>query len=251
VDESLLIKSDIVEFISANRLLAKVEGYSELYVTMRFDFDCYLLNLAEGAGTKLELGVRFSKINVTQNKIMMDDDREVEYSVLIGAYGVNSQVAKVLFGSSFNESTIGFGLEIEVPRADILSQSDNVEIDFAAARWGYRWTFPKKKTFTMGVGGIHSRNTDMRSHLARYAAHKALGLSDYKVRGQYIPFGDFRRTPGRGNILLCGDAAGFVDPITGEGIAYAMQTGHAAARAAVAATRKRVPHHAYDYYLVA
>ena len=46
-----------------------------------------------------------------------------------------------------------------------------------------------------------------------------------KIKGHFIPFGDFRRSPGKGNILLCGDAAGLVEPITGEGIAFAMLSG--------------------------
>ncbi len=46
-----------------------------------------------------------------------------------------------------------------------------------------------------------------------------------------MPFGDYRATPGRDRILLCGDAAGLVDPITGEGIAYALQSGLLAAEA--------------------
>lgn len=38
------------------------------------------------------------------------------FSYLIGADGVNSQVAKQIFGKSFNADTIGFGLEVEVAR---------------------------------------------------------------------------------------------------------------------------------------
>lgn len=248
-DDNLLLRSDVIEFFSANRPLARVDGYSSVYFTMRFDFDNYLLQLAKQAGAELRLGVRVSDLDLASSRIRLDKGGEISYGVLIGADGVNSTVAKMLFGSSFNERTIGFGLEVEVPRDHLPEQANSVEIDFAAARWGYGWVFPKKKTFTVGVGGIHRRNPDMKRLLAEYVSHKQIRVSDYKVKGQYIPFGDFRKAPGKASVLLCGDAAGVVDPITGEGIAYAMQTGQAAAEAAIAATREHAPNRAYERYL--
>jgi flavin-dependent dehydrogenase len=106
-----------------------------------------------------------------------------------------------------------------------------VEIDFGMVEWGYGWVFPKRRSITVGVGGLHLRNPAMREALNRYLAAKGLDPAAYRQKGQYIPFGDFRARPGAGRVLLCGDAAGLVDSITGEGIAYAMQTGAAAARA--------------------
>ena len=56
-----------------------------------------------------------------------------------------------------------------------------------------------------------------------------------RIKGHHLPFGDYRKIPGRGDILLCGDAAGLVEPITGEGIAFAMQSGLYAAEAIIEA----------------
>lgn len=49
-------------------------------------------------------------------------------------------------------------------------------------------------------------------------------------------------------MLLAGDAAGYVDPITGEGIAYAMQSGQAAAQAARQAILQGHPEQALRHY---
>src|SRR5262249_35801153 len=119
-----------------------------------------------------------------------------------------------------------------------------------AAHWGYGWVFPKQQSFTIGVGGIHDRNPDLRGELASYLSEKGINLAEVKVKGQYIPFGDYRVRPGCRNVLLCGDAAGVVDPITGEGIAYAMQTGQLAAQAIIAARRHDNSAQALDLYLV-
>jgi flavin-dependent dehydrogenase len=55
------------------------------------------------------------------------------------------------------------------------------------------------------------------------------------VKGHFIPIGDPHFIPGEANVLLCGDAAGAVDPLSGEGLDFAMQTGGAAGAAVAAA----------------
>ncbi len=57
------------------------------------------------------------------------------------------------------------------------------------------------------------------------------GCANAKVKGAFLPLGDFRRDPTFGNVLFVGDAAGLVDPMTGEGIAYALESGALAAQA--------------------
>ncbi len=167
---------------------------------------------------------------------------------MIGADGVSSLVARALFGRAFDPARIGFGLEVEVPRGDLPAWDDAIEIDFAAATWGYGWVFPKAASLTIGVGGVHGRNPDMRARLFAYLAQKGLDPTRYRVKGQFLPFGDPRPAPGRGRVLLAGDAAGFVDPITGEGIGYAMESGAAAARAVAEAAAAGAPNSAFPRY---
>ena len=73
-------------------------------------------------------------------------------------------------------------------------------------------------------------------------------MESFHVKGQYVPFGDFHTTPGRSCALLAGDAAGFVDPITGEGIAYAMQSGQTAAKSVIEAMSLNAPSCAVAIY---
>jgi len=229
-DSNIFNSSREIYFFADGKELAsqRADEDTQLFFTMRLDFDAYLLELARRAGATLKLGHAISKLEIESGTIALQSGEEIAFNFLIGADGVNSFVAKTLFGASFNPSKIGFGLEVEVPRDLLPQQSERVEIDFGAARWGYGWVFPKQRSFTIGVGGIHRLNLDLRDRLDRYLRHKGLASKDFKVKGQYIPFGDFRKAPGAKNVLLCGDAAGTADPITGEGIAYAMQSGAAA-----------------------
>jgi flavin-dependent dehydrogenase len=68
------------------------------------------------------------------------------------------------------------------------------------------------------------------------------------LKGHFLPFGHFKANPGRGATLLAGDAAGLVDPITGEGIAYAIKSGHLAAEAAARAIAIGRPETAFQGY---
>lgn len=246
--DDLFCSSEKISFYSDGKFLAPQNGHSRLFFTMRFDFDNYLLNLAKQAGASLRLGEALAEIDLDHQIVRTQSGEEISFDFLIGADGVNSLVAKKVFGKSFDPDTIGFGLEVEVPRDRLPQQSERVEIDFGAARWGYGWVFPKLKTFTIGVGGIHRLNPDLRSRLDRFLQHKGLDAAEFKVKGQYIPFGDFRKIPGAGNVLLSGDAAGTVDPITGEGIAYAMQSGAAAGRAITRALSNTVGDSALTLY---
>jgi len=142
--------------------------------------------------------------------------------------GIKSVVARTLFGDSFNQKTVGFGLEVDVAFDEVPNFPQNPEIHFGAARWGYGWVFPKKGCATIGIGGLYCKNPDLMSgfqdFLLQRCGHKPSG----RIKGHFLPFGDYRAQPGENNILLVGDAAGLVDSITGEGIAFAMQSGEAA-----------------------
>ena len=245
---SLLNDSDSIAFYSAGRFLASVDGYKKLYFCMRYDFDASLIERCRDAGVELRCGESAAAIDLEENVLTLTGGEQLGFDVLIGADGVNSQVAKQLFGESFNQNTIGFGLEVEVPRHLLPEQPDIVEIDFAAAHWGYGWVFPKKTTFTIGVGGIKDRNPDMKGQLNEYLRYKNIADHGLKVKGQFIPFGDFKKQPGRAQVVLVGDAAGMVDPITGEGIAFALETGLVAAQAAHSAIASKKPDSAFDIY---
>jgi geranylgeranyl reductase family protein len=249
VPAELALTCDRMAFFQARTPLSRMDG--RLTLTLRRTFDAHLVGMAQAAGSKTLLADGVEAIDIAARTVRLKSGRELRYDYLVGCDGVSSGVAKALFGQAFDRATIGFGLEVEVPRADMPGQAEEVEIDFGAARWGYGWVFPKAETFTIGVGGMHSRNPDLKARLAAYLASKGLEAERYKVKGQYLPWGDKRPTPGRGRVLLCGDAAGFVDPITGEGIGYALDSGAAAGAAIARAVAAGRPDEALAQYLAA
>lgn len=243
VTQDMFITSDHMRFLAKGEVLADIKDAPPVHLTMRRDFDAMLHAHALSKGAVPYLGNPVTEIG--DHQITLRNGETLQFRALIGADGVNSYVARHLFGRPFDPDTIGFGLEIETPLAP--SRDNAVEVDFDAATWGYGWSFPKRKTATIGVGGVHSRNDNMKGHMAAY-----VDLTDsdtaLKYKGHYLPFGDFKKVPGRGHILLAGDAAGLVDPITGEGIALAMESGSHAANAIHKALANKQPDAALTHY---
>ena len=144
--------------------------------------------------------------------------------------------------------TRGFALEATVPFEALPSElpagdaPHDLVFDFAPIAGGYGWLFPKGDHVNVGVGGFvpvngapHSDGmmfeSVTRELLENYTRQK-LGVELNEVRahvsGQHLGLGGHSYIP-RGRVLLAGDAAGLVDPLTGEGIYSAIKSGQAAA----------------------
>ena len=249
LDTELIETRSRFTFFMDGDLLADMKDAPPAHLTMRWDFDHDLYQKAIAAGAQDFTGRRIETMDLSANRITLSDGQVLGFSCVIGADGVRSQVAEALFGKSFDRSKIGFALEIE-GQSDPLDADTPIRVDFAAASWGYGWSFPKRLSTTIGVGGLQSENPDMKHRLSEYLDLLDV-RSDAKVKGHFLPFGGFRNRPGRDNVLLVGDAAGFVDPITGEGIGYAIQSGAMAGRAAADAVSRSSPNTAFSGYLIA
>lgn len=239
-----------VNFYFQKRLLNSVRDYQDIAFTHRNEFDEYLIRRAQAAGAVLLLGSALTSIETKQRQVQLANGNTISYKVLIGCDGVYSVVAKALFGKSFDRDKTCFALEMELPQSVINPPIDIPEISFGYINWGYGWIFPKQGTLTVGLAGLYKKNQDIKAAFERYLISKFGYVPDVKMQGHFLPFGKYRKQPGEWNIMLCGDAAGLVDPITGEGIAYAMQSGNLAAKAACKALKYNSPELAYRYYLL-
>lgn len=236
-------------FYRKDRLLNSIRDYRDLYFTRRYNFDNYLLGLARKANAVLLLGNDVRHVDIKDRTVTMGDGTSLFYRYLIGADGVNSRVGRMLFRRSFDKSTLAYGLEMEVPVTESIGRIVDPEIYFDVVKWGYGWVFPKRETLTIGVGALHGKAPDIRRRFAEFAEMRFGDLPKAEPRGHYIPFGNYRKQPGRDNVLLCGDAAGLADPITGEGIAFAMQSGYYAALSVIEDLKKKGSRGALGSYM--
>lgn len=225
-------KADRVHLHAAGVEIARLTDMPPIAYTMREELDAALLAQALAAGAEDLTGQRIAHLDLSARTISTVAGRTLVAGVILGADGVHSLVARTLFGRAHDPDRIGFALEAEVPLPD---GDVTPLLDVTAADWGYAWAFPKHGSLTLGIGGRHSRNPDLKATFEAWLVARGHDPARLRIRGHHLPFGDPRPPPGLGAVLLAGDAAGFVDPITGEGIAWAVKSGTLAANSAAEA----------------
>ncbi len=103
-----------------------------------------------------------------------------------------------------------------------------LDIHLGVARGGYGWVFPHEGYFAVGVGGLASHLSRPRQTMERFLQHCGF-TGGHDLQRHLVPAGGVRRRVQSSRVLLAGDAAGFVDPLCGEGIPYAVRSGQLAA----------------------
>ncbi|PID56691.1 geranylgeranyl reductase [candidate division KSB3 bacterium] len=229
-------------------LLNSLSDCPPLYFSSRRVLDHFLLGLAEKQGAESLQACAVRAVDRSGKQVYLESGRTLQADFIIGADGVLSRVARSLHGSLLDKRTLGIALEIEIPRGMFARELRVPEIYFGVVRWGYGWVFPKAETLTIGLGGVMSRNASMKALFRDFLSQLLGDIPDVRIRGHYLPFQRYRKTPGTRSILLTGDAAGLVDPLTGEGIAFAMQSGRFAAEAILQAAERLEPSQACRYY---
>src|SRR5438094_20946 len=105
-------------------------------------------------------------------------------------------------------------------------------IELAILAGGYGWIFPKGDHVNVGVGGWASEGPLVRSRLRELCTVYGIDPDDVtELRGHRLPLRRPTTKLGRGRALLVGDAAGLVDPVSGDGIYEAFVSARLAAEA--------------------
>jgi geranylgeranyl reductase family protein len=221
----------VIETRSEPHILVR-SGKTICAMTVREELDAYCLNKT------IEAGARFQKIGRIE-RIGQDADGVSLFSVegqwrsrfLIGADGVNSQVRRLTQKAAWFHR--GFAIEANLSRNAI---RDDLVFDFAPVPRGYGWVFPRRDHVNIGLYSAEHTCSFDKGRLAGYiAARYGRDAAAENFIGQYLGFGAGEHVPLPGRILLVGDAGGFADPLTGEGIYGAITSGQAAASAISAA----------------
>lgn len=219
---------------------------------IRNKFDDELVQLAVNSGADFIGGKAVEDIEISEEKakLILDDNKEVNSELVIGADGVWSIVAKKsgLIPQTGRKIAICVFQEYKVGEETIDQFFDEKKMCHLHSKFqgvfGYGWVFPKKQHLNIGIGNISS---DMaysktkinlshayREYLKILKKNKIIPefLEAGKFKGGALNISPFEKTYSN-RVLLCGDAAGFINPLTGEGIYYAMSSGEIAAKVAL------------------
>ena len=131
----------------------------------------------------------------------------------------------------------GVALEANVPYG-VVSEDEYrglLCLELANVPGGYGWVFPKGDHVNVGVGGWEREGPRLREHLARFCREYGIPESSLEdVRGHRLPLIHPRARVAKGRVALLGDAAGLVDPLSGDGIYEAFLSAKLATEAVLA-----------------
>jgi geranylgeranyl reductase family protein len=202
------------------------------YVVPRAVLDARLVAAAEAAGAELRCGRAVRRLEQRDGEVVVDGDLAVR--VVIGADGANSTVRRLLGAPANPDRALAIAVRGYAPAPP--GRPEQL-IAWVAEGWpAYVWSFPTGTgVANVGYGLLRSRFSGGRAELHR-RLHDLLpeaAPDPDSLRAHHLPFSSFRPPPGAGRVLLAGDAASLVNPLSGEGIYYALASGRLAARAAL------------------
>ena len=205
------------------------------YMTQRRFLDAFLVEKAQEAGVEFVNNERVRHVERLPDGeyTVHTADRTLRCRVVIGADGANGVVAGTLGFDLPTESAVALEANIAFHEGVPPWIERRVALSLAALPGGYGWIFPKGNHVNVGVGGwSHVAGPRLRSALNSLCHNYGFtpeSMTD--LRGHHLPM----QRPGApvttGGAALVGDAAGLIDPLSGEGIHSAFLSGVAIAPA--------------------
>ena len=181
-------------------------------MTQRRRLDHFLLEQAAAAGADVRDGVKVADVRPDGLTV---DGEEIRAQLVLGADGCNGTSARAL--GLADEVLHGVALEANFPYEPRFARTMVLEI--GAIRGGYGWIFPKADHVNVGVGGDESEGPRLRDELRNLC--RAYGIDPEAasgLRGYRLPLRRPESRLARGSAAVIGDAAGLVDPFSGDGM---------------------------------
>jgi geranylgeranyl reductase family protein len=222
-----------VEFRVGHRAAVKDAGEPLILMTQRRRLDLHLAEQAAARGADFRDGVKIASL----------DDIQADFTLV--AAGANGGLARELAPGV--EYGVAFEGNAPYPHERYRGRA---VLEFGAVPGGYGWVFAKGDHVNVGVGGWESEGPRLRAHLARLCAEHGIEAESLTaVRGHRLPMRRTLAGLASGRVAAIGDAAGLVDPLTGDGMYEALLSARLAAEAVLAGDladypRRLAEHHA-------
>jgi len=205
-----------------------------VYMTQRRRLDHHLVEQAVAAGAEFRDGVKVDDVHVDEHGARVTvEGVPLEAAVLVGADGVNGTTRRTL--GLGGEYVLGVAFEGNVSKEIVGDRFDGLaEFELGTIPGGYAWIFPKGDHVNVGVGGWERVGPTLRDHLGILCrAHGIAEESVSDLRGHRLPLRRSGSVAARGRALLVGDAAGLVDPLSGDGMYEAFASSRLASESIV------------------
>ena len=216
-----------------------------MYCTMRGDLDNFLLQKAINAGSIVRMGEQLTSFLQDASGVTVTTKTKSYHTrLLIGAEGSSGVIARTSGLRDNVEMGLAWEAEVTASQEDIIRFSETVFLDWGTLPGGYAWVFPKRDHFSIGVGGPASLSKTMMTYYDSFVKSISREKDDPSGNGIClletlskaswpIPVRTRKGLFHHGCVLITGDEAGLGDPLTGEGIYYAVRSGKMAAESCV------------------
>ncbi|MEU8888557.1 geranylgeranyl reductase family protein [Streptomyces sp. NPDC048442] len=207
----------------------------------RSEFDQALVETATKAGAVLRTGATVARVEqhgaaVPDRRtaaVVLSDGETVLARAVVGADGSASRIGAHV-GVEMDQVDLGLEAEIPVPKTVAEDWAGRVLIDWGPIPGSYGWVFPKGDTLTVGVIAAKGEGAATKQYLTDFIARLGLAGFEPSVSSGHLTRCRAAGSPlSRGRVLVCGDAAGLLEPWTREGISFALRSGRLAGEWAV------------------
>jgi len=245
-----LVDRIVLESPSGDRV--EIDSLGPLYAMIRrIEFDNALLDHCKRGGIEVREDVTVARVEVEADGVVLTSTAGETFAadLVIGADGVNSTVAvHTGLRGSWKPSQLGMDGTEEGPQPALSVRQDTVYIYYSTGGYGY--VFPKAHHVNFGLGYLldhHKRQASEKPYdehlhfLERLNESGVVTGSSNKenFHAYIIPLAGPLKNVSAHRVLLAGDAGGFVNGFTAEGIYYAMVSGEHAGKSALEAVRRR------------
>jgi flavin-dependent dehydrogenase len=212
------------ELISSRGQRARLELGHPIVIYSRAVLNGLLLDRAAAAGCEA-IRSRVTRVDTESARVRLtaaSGERDFDFVVL--AAGARNQLLPQT--TPLRPQDLELTLGYFVPH-----QEDVLKVKFLRGFEGYLWSFPRADHLSVGICGKMAQNSSqqLRRHLDEFVRDEKIPTDGARFYSHVLPSPQAqtlrqRRIAGR-NWALVGDAAACVDPITGEGLYYALRSG--------------------------
>lgn len=223
----------VVEMHIARGGSFRVERTEPIVVmTMRSELDLALAQAAVRAGVVLRSPCELRGLAQDARGVDLDTSTgALRAAFVIAADGALGPTARLAGWTEAVEAVAALEAEVTIDADELARFRGAARFDLGTPEAGYGWVFPKRAQLSAGVLTMRRKRGGLRAALRGYLDGLGLRSLAIEEHGFVIPIRPRRGGFVRGRVLLTGDAAGLADPVTGEGISWAGQSGAFAAKA--------------------
>ncbi|MEO8414705.1 MAG: geranylgeranyl reductase family protein [Ginsengibacter sp.] len=251
--------SNGVRFFAPNHRVLDIEftvpkgTYGGGFVAKRLDFDNFFFSeIRKLPDIEIFLNQQVTGAVTDKDKIILQTNTAVfEAKIALGADGAHSILNKRLTENKVEKNHYCAGLRQYYQNVQGCHEENHIELHFYKDLLpGYFWIFPlPDNQANVGLGMLSSevsrKKINLREKLKEIIeSHPNLkerfkdAIPLESIQGYGLPLGSKKRSISGERFLLLGDAAGLIDPFTGEGIANAIRSGRVAAEHVLSATKQ-------------